>query len=679
MTGARQDPRLGTDLGPYHIDSVVGRGGMGVVYRAEERRLRRRVALKILPPDLADDADFRARFERESQMAAAIDDPNILPIYEAGEIDGVLFIAMRYVEGTDLEARLRSGPMEPREAIRLLAQVASALDAAHVRGLVHRDVKPANILVAAGEGERGDHAYLTDFGLTKLRSQDTSLTRAGSIMGTLDYMAPEQLEARAVDGSADQYALAAIAFRALTGQRAFDRDSDAALITAILRDPLPSAHIVMAELPAAVDAVLARGMAKVPADRFASCAAFVSELRSALGVTTSMAAANGGARSSDRRRLAVAVGMIGIVLVSVIAVTFLVGRTGPGATSPPSLAAGSGASANPDPSAYPNTDEAALLTLLPADIARRCRRGTYDNVFAVSGASTRPLASLDCTLAAGGVGESGTADRLEARKLRDSTLVTADRVVAQAAADHDTPAGDCVTELPATGSWSIGETAIGQAACWIEGADAVVEWSHDRDALVFRAARANRDEGGVIGIWQSTGLAVWSALRTANGGIDPDVFPTSAEQEVLAMLPADLRDTCARGPIRALDTDFGDVTVVPVASLSCALPPGAGADRLEVRLLPRSKNFSPDTIIGAEARARGVEPGDCATAGRALGRWSIGEQEVGAVVCYPLPDRSANVSWTRTAQDLYLWAIRNDGDQAGLWDWFTKTARFIAP
>ena len=147
---------------------------MGVVYRAEERRLKRRVALKILPPALADDLDYRARFERESQMAAAIDDPNILPIYEAGEIDGVLFIAMRYVEGTDLEARLRDGPLEPRQVVHLLGQVASALDAAHARGLVHRDVKPGNILIAAARGdERGEHAYLTDFGLTKLRTQDT--------------------------------------------------------------------------------------------------------------------------------------------------------------------------------------------------------------------------------------------------------------------------------------------------------------------------------------------------------------------------------------------------------------------------------------------------------------------------------------------------------------------------
>ncbi len=169
MTAPSPDPRIGTDLGPYRIERVIGRGGMGVVYLAEQPSLGRKVALKILPPELAEDADFRARFISESKMAAAIDDPNILPIHEAGEIDGVLFIAMRYVEGSDLEQRLRAGAIEPREVIHLLSQVASALDAAHARGLIHRDVKPANILVAASPGDgRGEHAYLADFGLDQV-------------------------------------------------------------------------------------------------------------------------------------------------------------------------------------------------------------------------------------------------------------------------------------------------------------------------------------------------------------------------------------------------------------------------------------------------------------------------------------------------------------------------------
>jgi hypothetical protein len=208
---------------------------------------------------------------------------------------------------------------------------------------------------------------------------------------------------------------------------------------------------------------------------------------------------------------AAAVGALGLVLVALVGLGFVLGSGSPPATvSSPAVGAGSSASVSPDPSAYPNADEAALLALLPAETVLRCRRGSYDNVVAEGGASARPLASLDCTLAARGF-EGGGGDQLEARKLRDSTRVTADRVVARAAADHGVPAGDCAIDLPATGSWSIGGVVVGQAACWIEGSDAVVEWSHDRDALVFRASRANRDEGGVIGLWQATGLAVWAA------------------------------------------------------------------------------------------------------------------------------------------------------------------------
>jgi hypothetical protein len=240
------------------------------------------------------------------------------------------------------------------------------------------------------------------------------------------------------------------------------------------------------------------------------------------------------------------------------------------------------------------------------------------------------------------------------------------------------PIGDCAAEeLPATGSWAPEGADIGRVACWIEGGEAVVEWSHERDGLVIRVARGNRDEGGAIGLWQEIGFAVWSAIRQANGGVDPDAYPNAIEQATLFMLPADLRDSCGRGNIRAIETDNGNITLTPVASLSCDLPSGAGADRLEVRQLPPSTQFSPDTIIGFEARARGIEPGECATAQRAHGRWSIGDEEVGAVVCYPIQDGSANISWTLTDRDLYLWAIRDDGNQPALWDWFTANARFI--
>jgi hypothetical protein len=282
---ARPDPRVGTDLGPYRIEALIGRGGMGVVYLATHTGLDRKVALKLLAPDYADDDAFRARFLRESRMAAAIDHPNIIPIYEAGEVDGTYFLAMRYVAGTDLETRLRAGPLEPREAVHLLGAVASALDAAHEQGLIHRDVKPANVLIAAGRGvERVDHAYLTDFGLTKHRGSQSGLTQGGAFMGTLTYIAPEQIEGKPVDGRTDEYGLACVAFECLTGRVPFARDTDIAIAMAHLRDSPPSAAELRPELPPAVDAVLARGMAKRPDDRFPSCESFVVALRGALGV-----------------------------------------------------------------------------------------------------------------------------------------------------------------------------------------------------------------------------------------------------------------------------------------------------------------------------------------------------------------------------------------------------------
>ncbi len=282
-TTPRPDSRLGTDLGPYRIERVLGRGGMGVVYLAEQRELGRKVALKLLPDELAQDTDFRARFERESRLAAAIDHPNVIPLYEAGEIDGTLYLAMRYVEGTDLATRLREGSLPMPLAVEILGQVAGALDAAHEKGLVHRDVKPGNVLLDRTGSDERPHAYLTDFGLTKQAGSETGLTRAGAFLGTPAYMAPEQVDGTEVDGRADQYALGAMAFECLTGRVPFVRDKEVAVALAHLKDPVPSAVALRPELPPAVDTVLGTVMAKDREARYPTCAAFVDDLRAALG------------------------------------------------------------------------------------------------------------------------------------------------------------------------------------------------------------------------------------------------------------------------------------------------------------------------------------------------------------------------------------------------------------
>src|SRR5262245_27681025 len=224
------DPRIGTELAGYRIEGLVGRGGMGVVYRAMQKRLERQVALKVLAPELAHDTGFRERFERESHLAASIDHPNIIPIYEAGEAEGVLFIAMRYVEGIDLKARLeRDQRLGPDFTLNMLGQVAAALDTAHAKGLIHRDIKPGNIVIASGIDAHGsDHVYLTDFGIAKHAASRAGLTRTGHFVGTLDYAAPEQIEGRTLDGRTDVYALGCVLYQCLTGKLPFERDSEVA-------------------------------------------------------------------------------------------------------------------------------------------------------------------------------------------------------------------------------------------------------------------------------------------------------------------------------------------------------------------------------------------------------------------------------------------------------------------
>jgi serine/threonine-protein kinase len=276
------DLRVGTELAGFRIESVVGRGGMGVVYCAEQLRYGRKVALKVLAPRLTEDAKFRERFEQEWRTAARVEHPNIVPIYEAGEADGVLYIAMRYVEGIDLGALLATeGRLEPDRALGLLGQVAAALDAAHAQGLVHRDVKPANILVAAGAD--GDHAYLADFGVAKQAHTRSGLTQTGVFVGTVDYSAPEQIEGKAVDGRADVYALGCVFYQCLSGFRPFEKDSEVAMLSAHLFEPPPSLHARRPELPSELDAVIGRALAKSPDDRYGTCRELVTAAREAIG------------------------------------------------------------------------------------------------------------------------------------------------------------------------------------------------------------------------------------------------------------------------------------------------------------------------------------------------------------------------------------------------------------
>ena len=272
----------GASFAGYRIESMIGRGGMGVVYRATDLSLERPVALKLVAPELAEDERFRDRFLKEPRIAASLDHPNVVPIHEAGEQDGRLYLAMRFVDGSDLRTLIqREGSLSVDRALRILGQIADALDAAHRRGLVHRDIKPGNVLL-----DEDGHAYLTDFGITKQVGSDS--TQTGEIVGTLDYLAPEQIRSEVVDGRTDVYALACVLYECLAGVPPFRRDTPMEAIWAHLQEPPPP-------LPGHqdLDPVLATGLAKEREKRCPTCTALIEAARAPRAAATVTPGARG--------------------------------------------------------------------------------------------------------------------------------------------------------------------------------------------------------------------------------------------------------------------------------------------------------------------------------------------------------------------------------------------------
>jgi serine/threonine protein kinase len=272
---------IGATFAGHRIDGVAGRGGMGLVYRATDLSLDRPVALKLIASSLARDPVYRARFERECRIAAALDHPHVVSFLQAGAERGRLYVTMRYVGGTDLHKLLSTeGRLAPRRAVALVRQVAAGLDEAHARGLVHRDVKPGNVLIGRRGG--GEHAYLTDFGVTHERESSVHLTATGFAVGTADYMAPEQAQGAQVDARADIYSLACVLFRALTGVVLYDRASELDKLMAHIYEPPPSLLDVDPELPAGLAEVVGRALAKHPGERHLTAGAFAAEAAAAI-------------------------------------------------------------------------------------------------------------------------------------------------------------------------------------------------------------------------------------------------------------------------------------------------------------------------------------------------------------------------------------------------------------
>jgi len=278
-------PMVGDELAGYRLRGVMGRGGMSVVYEAENPRLGSTVALKVLAPELASNDLFRARFLKESRIAASLNHPNVIPIYDMGAHDDLLFIAMRYVVGSDLRSVLKANRvLTPDQALLLIGQAGRALDAAHRHGLVHRDVKPGNILIERGSDDESepDHVYLSDFGISKHVASRSGLTATGEFMGTIDYISPEQIRGRPVDGRADIYSLGCVLYECLTGRVPFDKDVNAAVIWAHVEEMPTAPSALQPTLPPSIDHALAKALAKDPADRYATCRELITAARAAL-------------------------------------------------------------------------------------------------------------------------------------------------------------------------------------------------------------------------------------------------------------------------------------------------------------------------------------------------------------------------------------------------------------
>lgn len=479
----------------YRLVTELARSAMSVVYLADEPSLPRRVALKVLAPEVAEDPTFRARFTREVEIAAALDHPNVIPIHAAGESGGLLYLTMRYVEGSDLAEIARRGPMELDETVRVLRQVADALDAAHGAGLVHRDVKPGNVLIDPRTG----HAYLCDFGIATHVAAAGALTHTGTFVGTIDYVAPEQVQGWPVDGRADVYALGAVIFRCLAGSAPFVGEPSAVLWSHV-NAPRPSLHLHRPDLPEGLDAVLARAMAKDPDDRHATCRELVDEVASARP-----GPALPGPARRRRPTVALVAALLLLLLLVVVVVVIVITQLGPGPFA--------GAELDRLPVALRGDCTAADTGPAGAASTLRCRDGSGQEVIVgFYDEATGSDRAYDDAVAASGV----------ARASGDCG--------AAAGAEHRYPgAGD----------------AVGRVSCERASGAARLVWT-DRDARIV--ARAERGDGNELELYRS-----WE------GWVGLPAFPTVQEQELIKLLP---ERVCRRAPASSLDGRAGAVAAV---------------------------------------------------------------------------------------------------------------------
>ncbi len=507
------DVHLGTEFLGYRIDALIGRGGMGVVYRAYDLRLKRNVALKLIAPELSQDEHFRERFLTETEIAASLEHPNVVPIHDAGELEGQLYLAMRYVEGSDLKMLLKEhGALAPERAIAICAQVAAALDAAHARGLVHRDVKPSNVLL-----DEGEHAYLADFGLSRRLSEQAPGLEPTLSLGTPAYVAPEQIQGEEADGRADVYSLGCLLYECLTGEAPYPRESELASLWAHLHDdpPVAAAHPALAP-------VIARALAKKPDDRYGTCRELVEAAREALGLREGVAV---------RNRVPRLLGAAGVLLALAAGLSaFFLSRTDGGPPRP-----------STEPTLTPKLDALQRIDPKTNELSATIQPGPRNLVSVAVGEGAVWALSRDKL----------TILRVDPRTNRVSgtrgvgpdpdSVLAGEGSVWVTSTGLDPPTGFDPATLKAVPSYSAGEdwdysegqAAVGEGALWVLDIDGVTRVSPDE--VVVKAGGFGLCARGVA----AGRGAVWVATCNEVVRLDPKTLKEVA-RVALPFVPADI-------------------------------------------------------------------------------------------------------------------------------------------
>jgi serine/threonine-protein kinase len=664
----------GAQFGRYRIERQIGQGGSGAVYLAEDTNphLPRRVALKVLNPDLAADVSFRERFLRESLLAIELDHhANIVPVYDAGEADGALFIAMRYIDGTDLHSALAAhGPLDPQQAALIISQVASALDVAHAAGLVHRDVKPGNVLLSPDLSR----AYLADFGLTKRVSTESGLTQAGQFLGTFYYAAPEQIEGRPVDARTDVYALGCVLFECLSGTPPYTGDMST-IIAAHLTRPAPMPSSARPGLPPALDGVVARAMEKLPDDRYQSCGDLAAAVQRATSeesatiaggaplvntpVTAPPSSLPGGPSTppppppvsvppgpptpppgswgtqppapARRRRgvWAALVGAIALVLVIVLVVVLVAGGGGGGKSN-----------------AFPNPAEKQLLRAVPVDFRDTCKRATPR---AAGLSSEKTDATVRCK--PGGNVSAAFFSRVgNSKQLKDAFDAVAK------ANDVKKTGEDCAQATRAENVQTTYETnsggGRGRVLCYRGGSGSVLYWTVNNAKVIASVERGDRNDLDLYKFWAEM-------VDRKPPSVDTSAFPNPDEQRLLSHVPGDFNGTCKRAePLRN-----------SVASVQCT--PSSGANRAFYTLFSNTPDL--DGAYDQNRTEQGVarDSGNQCPSDRS---YNQGAGTVGRILCYFQRDGTAVVIWSHDSLLILGEASRDDGSVSQLLDFWQHNA-----